>query len=122
LLASTQLLVIEVLSAFNRRAREGALTLAEYQRARDIFREDCRSRYQIVPLTTAIVDLAGELVERYPLRSYDAIHLATALAVQQSLQRRNLSPLTFLSADDRLNDAVTQEGLVVDNPNHHPNP
>ena len=28
--------------------------------------------------------------------------------------------LTFLSADDRLNDAASAEGLAVDNPNHHP--
>lgn len=27
--------------------------------------------------------------------------------------------LTFLSADDRLNNAATAEGLEVDNPNHH---
>lgn len=119
-LTSSQLLVVEAVSAFNRRVREGSLSLAEYQRVRDVFRKDCRTVYQIVAPTPAIVDLACVLLERHPLRSYDAMHLATALIVEQSLQRQGLSTLTFLSADDRLNDAATAEGLAVDNPNHHP--
>jgi len=31
-----------------------------------------------------------------------------------------LVDLVFLSADDRLNNAASTEGLAVDNPNHHP--
>jgi len=119
LLVSSQLLVVETVSAFNRRVREGALTLTDYQRLRDIFREDGRALYRLVPLKTAITDLACVLTERHPLRSYDAIHLATALTVQLSLQRRGLTPLIFLSADDRLNNAASTEGLLVDNPNRH---
>jgi len=68
----------------------------------------------------AIVDLACELLERHPLRGYDAMHLATALVVQQSLQRRSLPTLVFISADDSLNAAASAEDLAVDNPNDHP--
>ena len=118
-LISSQLLIVEAISAFNRRAREGVLSQAEYRRLRDIFREDCRTAYQIVPLVDPIVDLACVLLEHYPLRAYDAVHLATAVTVQWSLQRRRLSPLIFLSADDRLNRAAQAEGLAVDNPNDH---
>ena len=118
-LVSSQLLVVEAVSAFNRRVREGSLSLIEYQRVRDVFREDCRTVYQIVPSTTAIVDLACVLLERHPLRGYDAMHLATALTVQQALQRRDLPALIFLCADDRLNAAATAEDLAVDNPNNH---
>ena len=39
--------------------------------------------------------------------------------VNQTLQSVHLSPLVFLSADDRLNEAVAAEGLDVDNPNEH---
>lgn len=116
----SQLLIVEAVSAFNRRVREGALSPANYRRVRDMFYEDCRTAYQIVPLTASIVDLACTLLEHHPLRAYDAVHLATALTVQQSLQRRGLSPLVFLSADDRLNRAAKAEGLAVDNPNDHP--
>jgi len=95
-LASSQLLIVEAVSAFNRRVREGNLSWAEYQRVRDVFREDCRTAYQIVATTTAIVDLACELLERHPLRGYDAMHLATALIVDRSLQRQGLASLVFI--------------------------
>lgn len=119
-LTSSQLLIVEMVSAFNRRVREGSLSLAEYRRVHDLVREDCRTTYQIVAPTTAIVDLACHLLERHPLRGYDAMHLATALTVQQSLQRRGLPSLTFLCADDRLNAAASAESLAVDNPNNYP--
>jgi hypothetical protein len=38
----------------------------------------------------------------------------------QQLLANNLAPLTFLSADDRLNRAATAEGLAVENPNDYP--
>jgi len=117
--ASPQLCMVEAVSAFNRRVREGGLLPAEYQRVRDILYEDCRTTYQVVPATTTIVDLACSLLERHPLRGYDAMHLATALTVQQSLQSRNLPALTFLSADDGLNAAAAAEGLAVENPHEH---
>jgi predicted nucleic acid-binding protein len=115
-LLSCWLLVIEITSAFNRRVREGSLDLRDYARIRDIFREDCRTLYQIIPLTNAVVDRACELLERHPLRSYDAAHLAAALVAKESMQRRALPSLIFLSADDRLNDIALAEGLAVINP------
>ncbi len=113
------MLIVELLSAFNRRVCEGALTTFEYRRLRDIFRDDCCADYQIVTIADVIADLACELLERHPLRSYDAVHLSTALVVRRSLAARDLSDLVFLCADDRLLDVAVAEGLVVDNPNLH---
>lgn len=42
LLVSSELVIVEAVSAFNRRAREGGLSLTEYQRVRDILYEDRR--------------------------------------------------------------------------------
>jgi predicted nucleic acid-binding protein len=67
----------------------------------------------------AVIDTASALLERHPLRAYDAIHLATALGAQQFLTEQNYPGLLFLSADDRLNRAATAEGLEVDDPNAH---
>ncbi|HHH41879.1 MAG TPA: PIN domain-containing protein [Chloroflexi bacterium] len=119
-LVASQLIIVEVISAFNRRIREGSLSPADYQRIRDIFFEDCRTVYQIVPVTTAVIDTACHLLESHPLRGYDAMHLATAVVVHRSLQRRGLPALIFLCADDRLNAAALAEGLMVENPNHYP--
>jgi uncharacterized protein len=119
LITSSLLTLVETLSAFNRRVREGGLTGNEYLRLRSMLYHDVRTSLSIVPLNPSIADSAGTLLERHPLRSYDAIHLATALAVHRSLSRHNLTPLVFVSADDRLNNAASEEGMAVENPNHH---
>ncbi len=114
------LITVEVTSAFTRRLREGTLTQAEYARVQDAFRADCLNEYEMVTAVGDILDRANRLLEQYPLRAYDAIHLATAVIANQQLLTHNLSPVTFLCADDRLNHAAEAEGLMVDNPNDHP--
>ena len=120
LLFTSRMTIVEVVSAFARRAREGSLSSAELAMSRDTFRGDCLNEYQIMPPTMTVIDLACALLEQHPLRAYDATHLATALGAQQFLAAQGYPPLTFLSADDRLNRVATAEGLQVDNPNHHP--
>ena len=119
LLFTSRMAIIEVISAFARRVRDGSLTSDEFATARDAFRGDCLSEYQIMPPTVIVIDLACALLERHPLRAYDATHLATALGAQQFLVAQDYLPLIFLSADDRLNRAASAEGLAVDNPNYH---
>lgn len=67
-----------------------------------------------------VIDQANRLLEKYPLRAYDAVHLAAAVVSNHALLANGLAPLVFVSADDRLNRAASAEGLVVDNPNAHP--
>ena len=117
---TSRMVIVEVISAFARRVRDGSLTPEGFAAVSDAFRGDCLNEYQIMPPTMAVIDLACTLLERYPLRAYDATHLATALGAQQFLVAQGYPSLTFLSADDRLNSAATAEGMAVDNPNHHP--
>ena len=119
LLFTSRMTLAEVISAFARRLREGSLTAAEFGLARDIFSGDCLKEYQVMPPTVAVVEVACILLERYPLRAYDATHLATALTAQQFLASQSYPSLVFLSADDRLIRAASAEGLAVDNPNLH---
>jgi predicted nucleic acid-binding protein len=111
--------IVEVISAFARRVRDGSLSSEEFAAARDAFRGDCLNEYQIMPPSMAVIDLTCILLELHPLRAYDATHLATALGAQQYLAAQGYPPLTFLSADDRLIHVATAEGLAVDNPGHH---
>lgn len=120
LLLTSRMTIVEVISAFARRVRDGSLTPQEFTTARDAFRGDCLNDYQIMPPTMTVVDLACALLERHPLRAYDAIHLATALGAQQFLASQGYPSLTFFSADDHLNHTAAVEGLAVDNPNDHP--
>jgi predicted nucleic acid-binding protein len=107
-------------SALARRWREDILTQEEYVQIQAAFRSDCLTEYQIVTAVDDIIDEATRLLERHRLRAYDAVHLGAALVANRQLLTAGLSPLTFVSADDRLNDAASTEGLTVDNPNEHP--
>jgi predicted nucleic acid-binding protein len=120
LLFISRMTIVEVISAFARRLRDGSLTREEFAAARDALQGDCLDEYRVMPPTLDIVNLACALLERHPLRAYDAIHLATALDAQQFLLSHSDLSVTFLSADDRLNRAAAAEGLAVDNPNLHP--
>jgi uncharacterized protein len=86
----------------------------------DRFRDDCRVTYQLIAVNNEILYGACDLLERYPLRAYDTIHLATALTVKRRLMASGASGLVFLCADDRLLQAAVAEGLAADNPNDHP--
>ena len=110
----------EVYSALNRRRREGTLPAADYARIVTDFAALCMMQYTLVELTAPIVERARRLVEQHPLRAYDAVHLASALAVNESLLTAGLLAITFVSADQRLLQAAQMEGLATDNPNAHP--
>jgi hypothetical protein len=114
------LAIVEMTGALTRRLREGALTPAEYTQLQNAFRSDCLDEYEIAVAVGNVIDEANRLLEAYPLRAYDAVHLATAVVANQRLVANDLAPLVFLSSDDRLNAAASAEGLAVDNPNHHP--
>jgi predicted nucleic acid-binding protein len=111
------LAIVEMTSALARRRRESLLTPAEYGQIQDMFRSDCLNEYRIVTAAEGIIDEANRLLERHPLRAYDAVHLATAVVTNRHLLAEGLAPLVFLSADDRLNEAASAEEIAVHNPN-----
>src|SRR3990172_5061302 len=85
ILIVSHLLVAEMTSAFSRRAREGKLSPEEYARLQAAFRGDCSAEYRLVPLNVSAIDLAAGLLERHPLRTLDAPHLATGLLANEFL-------------------------------------
>ena len=73
-----------------------------------------------IDLNDEVIELAKNLVIRYPLRAYDAIQLASAIGMHVSFDKHGLPSLTFISADNRSLNAADQENLPWDNPNKHP--
>jgi uncharacterized protein len=120
LIATMHISAVEVYSALNRRVREATLTLADYARIIADFDALCVEQYTLVDLTESIVVQARELLERHPLRAYDAVQLASALVVNTALVATGLPALIFLTADDRLMNAALAEGLAAENPNMYP--
>jgi hypothetical protein len=112
--------MVEVYSALNRRLREARLGIVDYAQLVTDFVVTCAAEYELVELTLPVVERARSLLERYPLRAYDAVQLASALMAHDTLQTAGLSPLTFLAADGRLLSVAQAENLATDNPHAHP--
>jgi len=72
------------------------------------FAEDLLARCSLVPITTALLRSAGSLLPA-GLRSLDAIHLATALSVQDVAGE-------FACYDSRLSEAARDAGFDVISP------
>ncbi|MBV8357338.1 MAG: type II toxin-antitoxin system VapC family toxin [Deltaproteobacteria bacterium] len=107
-LATSKVAYAEVHAALARRLREGALTHTAHQTISHSFDSDWRV-YLRIDLVDPLLTLTRELVLRHPLRGFDAIHLASALR----LQERTGEAVQFVASDERLLAAAKNEGLVT---------
>jgi predicted nucleic acid-binding protein len=119
-LLTSRITMVEIYSALARRKREGSVPSADCNIAAQAFAAHSNTDYEFVELDLNVVTITREVLEQHALRAYDAVQLASAVRSNRVLQASNLSPLVFVSADDRLNAAAAAEGLTVDNPNAHP--
>lgn len=103
---------LEARSAVRRRQREGDISGADADRTLDRIEDDTSSSFLIQPSTSAVIEEAARLIDRHPLRAYDALQLAGCLVTRDSVP----GPLTFVCADVRLCGAAGEEGLTVLNP------
>ncbi len=106
--AASRLSEVEVASALVRRAREGAFTAEERDRALASLSGDFAALV-IVELTHEIAADAQALLLRHHLRAGDAVQLASCLF----LQREMAQSLPFVAFDDRLVEAARREGLTI---------
>lgn len=111
---------VEVIAALAKQNRIGNLALPELDKAIRRFKRSLQSRYAFVEISENLTNEAIDLAKIYGLRGYDAVQLASALKIYRRRNQMNLSPLTFVCADNSLNSAATAEGLTVENPNNYP--
>lgn len=110
---------VELISAFARQYHDGEMKLPVFQGYRQLVLLHNKNQYQVMSLSSVVVLKACDLHESYRLRAYDSVQLASALELQKRLTAGRQT-LTFVSADARLLQAATSEGLTVDNPNNYP--
>jgi uncharacterized protein len=109
----------EIVSALQRRVREGTLEAHQAQQLAQQVLEHMTQSYALATITPPVITQACALLQRHPLRAYDALHLACALAVREAITRQQLSVPVFVAADDTLLAAAAAEGFPVDNPLQH---
>jgi predicted nucleic acid-binding protein len=107
-IATATIAYAEVFSGLARKLREKHLSRALFGQACRQFEGDWQA-YIRVELHTEILVLARDLIQRYPLRGFDAVHLASAVSLQNALGEG----ITFVAADGRLLKAAESEKLDV---------
>jgi predicted nucleic acid-binding protein len=108
MVATSRVAYPEARAALARRQRESAITRGALARAVSALDRDL-GRFVVVELSAKVARRAGELAERRALRGFDAIHLASALEMEELT---GAAP-TFCCFDDRLREAACAEGLSV---------
>ena len=100
--ATSAITYAETRAALARLRRERALTIRKFIAAKREFEEQWPS-FMTFDATNALCRMAGELAERYRLRGFDSVHLATFAEVARRAGPRETR---FSSFDDRLNQAA----------------
>ena len=104
--ATATIAYTETFSALRRRVREAVLGESQCHEVVRRFLQEWPA-YVRVNLDESILGRSRALLERYPLRALDAIHLASAIELQDHLDE----PSVLISADIQLLRAATAEHL-----------
>jgi predicted nucleic acid-binding protein len=102
----SQLTRTEMHSALMRKVREGSVSVSAVRGRLDEM-DKLFADVILVDITSEVIDASCELVKTLPLKSADAIHLATALMVRADL---------FSSSDKKLCTAASESGIAVTDP------
>ncbi len=93
----------EITSALSRLRRQSSISAAQYDTAKKALFEDIEDM-SVCAITIPVVHGAIDLIERHPLRTMDALHVACALEWRADL---------FVSSDRRQLAAASKSGLRV---------
>ena len=104
---------VEFHSAIRKRQRLGDIEESVATAVISRFEQHLETKFVRQILSDSILDTATGLVDRYPLRAYDAVQLAGCVALRTVTGGQE--PV-FVCADDQLLQAAESEGLQSMNP------
>jgi uncharacterized protein len=107
---TSALLPVELRSALRRRVTDGSL---DARRVPDILKRFAADRefWASIEVTREVLQAAEKLVATHPLRTLDAIHVASAGLFADRL---SMSALTFVSADTRQTAVAAAVGMATE--------
>jgi hypothetical protein len=106
---------VELASALYRRLREREITSEELAVMLQAYVTHSHQDYLLVSYSHALMERSAALLAHHALRALDAVQLASALELKDSLPAEEL-PVSFLSADERLIESARREHLQARNP------
>ena len=104
---------VEFRAAIRRRERSGDIEAAISHALRARFDSHWEQQFLIQPVTEMVLADAALLIDKHPLRAYDAVQLAGCLVFRA---RTGPEPVVFVSADHDLLGAAENEGVTVLDP------
>ncbi len=105
--------VLELTSGIMRLTKGGQLQEHNANELIARFREDLRQRFRVWPLDNDITSKAVSIVEQHKLRSADAIHMATALAIFSLISGHDS---VLVSSDHEMLEAAEASQLATIDP------
>ena len=110
-IATSKLAYPEILSAFMRKRRERKISRKALDAVLARFGTDWDGMY-VVEFHDELLPGIKSLVEKYPLKGADAVHLSSALWLEHTAKEK----VTFVASDESLLKAARAEKLKVINP------
>lgn len=108
-LVTSAVLPVELRSGLRRRVAEGSLEAARLPTILKHVASD-RQYWTLIDVGTEVLAAAETLVGAHPIRTLDAIHVASA---QLFAARLSIPGLTFVSADRQQTETAVAVGLAV---------
>ena len=105
---ASAILPVEIRGALRRRAAENVIESSRLPSALQQFAKD-RTQWNLLAVSTEILERAEQIVASHTVRTLDAIHIASAQEFAERLQAR----VPFISADHRQIAAAAAAGLIV---------
>lgn len=112
-LAVLALAQVEFRSALRRRERMGDIDRLAATDLIELFTRHLDTKFVRRSVNDVVLETASGLVDRYPLRAYDAVQLAGCLALKTTTG--DAGP-TFVCSDRQLLEAAESEGLPLLDP------
>ena len=106
---TSAVLPVELRSGLRRRVADGSLEVARLQLILKRVAAD-RPYWTLVEVGSGVLAVAETLVATYPIRTVDAIHVASA---QLFAARVSMPRLVFVSADKRQTETAVAVGLAA---------
>jgi hypothetical protein len=104
---------VELRSALRRRQRAGDIEETVATGLVERFAHHLEAKFLRQSLNEAVLEMACALIDRHPLRAYDAVQLAGCLILRATPAAEQ--PI-FVCADVQLLEAAEAEGLAILNP------
>ena len=106
--STSKIAYAEARAAFARKQKEEEFSLKVLRKTVEDLNRDWES-YFVIEITDGLIRFAGDIAEKYLLRGFDSIHLASAVHLKNKIR----ADVHFSSYDTRLNQSAEKEGIIL---------